>query len=410
MQVRILKGINEIGGCITEITSNNNTKIIIDFGKPLTDSINQNPQIEGLTIGKKGYDAVFITHSHPDHIGLIDYILKDIPIYIEPISKKIYDLQNAFTNPKKSLKTFDMSFKSKIIINNDIIITPYLVDHSAYNSAMLLIEADNKKVLHTGDFRSHGKKGSLFKQTLKTIKKVDLIITEATTLSRKDSEEFLKEEDLCNKATKIFSKYDQVFIMTSSTNIDRLTSFYKASKLTNKTFIEDLFTSNVVKILNNPHIPNPQTFNDVYAWIPTKYAHKSKSFKNKYITPIKPYCKAQAYLTNSYTFLLKSSMLSDLEKLYCHKHITNACLIYSMWEGYKEKPEIKDFLAKIKQYGLTTIINLHTSGHADSNTIKLLNNLHAKKVIPIHTTNGLALKNIVKNTYIPTLNETVVVE
>ena len=35
MKVKILKGTTQIGGCITEITSNKGTKIIIDFGEDL---------------------------------------------------------------------------------------------------------------------------------------------------------------------------------------------------------------------------------------------------------------------------------------------------------------------------------------------------------------------------------------
>lgn len=63
-------------------------------------------------------------------------------------------------------------------------ITPYIVDHSAYNSFMLLIEAEGKKVLHTGDFRNHGYKGVILEKTLKEIGKIDALITEGTTLSR----------------------------------------------------------------------------------------------------------------------------------------------------------------------------------------------------------------------------------
>lgn len=63
-------------------------------------------------------------------------------------------------------------------------ITPYIVDHSAYNSFMLLIEAEGKKVLHTGDFRNHGYKGVILEKTLKEIGKIEALITEGTTLSR----------------------------------------------------------------------------------------------------------------------------------------------------------------------------------------------------------------------------------
>jgi len=408
MKVKILKGINQIGGCITQIVSNKGTKIIIDFGEDLPDDNRKdkiiNPNIDGLTIGKKKYDAVFITHSHGDHIGLINYILDDIDVYVEPISKQIYTLLATFTKKNIRFKTKDMYFNQKIVINNDIVVTPFIVDHSSYNSVMLLIEADGKKVLHTGDFRNHGFKGKLFEPTLKEIGQVDLIITEGTSLSR-GVNEAKTEEQLAKEALEIFTRYDQVFILQSSTNIDRISGFYKASIKTRKNFIEDLFTANIVLSLNNDSIPNSKSFKNVYVWIPTRYKKKSWKFKEKYINPLKKYSKQKSYLNNKYTLMVKTSMIEDIEKLYNKNHITNACLIYSMWEGYKEKAEMNHFFSLIDNYEIHDIINLHTSGHADLKTIEMLNQLQAKKVIPIHTTEPEALKNVLNNVYLAKLNE-----
>jgi len=410
MKVKVLKGSNQIGGCITEITSNKGTKIIIDFGEDLPDSnsngICQNPNIEGLTVGEKNYDAIFITHSHGDHIGFINYVLDDILVYVEPISKKIYELLSAFTHKDIRIKTNDMHFNEQIIINDDITVTPYIVDHSSYNAAMLLIEADGKRILHTGDFRNHGVKGSLFIKTLEEIGSVDLIVTEGTSLSR-DNIKYKTEDELINEATNVFKNYDQVFILQSSTNIDRIRGFYKAVKRTNKKFIQDLFTSNVVNSLENKSIPNPIYFNDVYIWIPTKYKKKSVKFKNKYLVPFSKYSKKEAYSNNKYALMVKTSMIADIGKLYKKGHITNACLIYSMWEGYKEKEEMKEFFSSIKKYGISDIIDIHTSGHADKETIALLNKLHATKVVPIHTTKPDELTKILDNVYLIKENEAI---
>lgn len=38
----------------------------------------------------------------------------------------------------------------------DIRVTPIPVGHSAYDAFMFLIEAEGKRILHTGDFRLHG--------------------------------------------------------------------------------------------------------------------------------------------------------------------------------------------------------------------------------------------------------------
>lgn len=410
MKVKILKGTNQIGGCITEITSDKGTKIIIDFGEDLPEDAGKtkitNPNIDGLTVGAKKYDAVFITHSHGDHIGLINYILEDIPVYVEPTSKKIYQLLAAFTYKKIKFDTKDLLFNERVSINDDIYVTPYIVDHSSYNSAMLLIEADGKSVLHTGDFRSHGVKGKIFVPTLEEIDHVDLIVTEGTSLSR-SVDKYPTEDELVDKATPIFEKYDQVFILQSSTNIDRIRSFYKAARATGKNFIEDIFTTNITCALKNKTIPNPKTFRHVYTWVPTRYNDKPFYFKRKYIFPFWKYRRQAAYEDNKYAMMVKSSMAEDIEKLYNKGHITNACLVYSMWHDYQLKPEMQEFFKQIEKYGIHDIIELHTSGHADIETIKKLNKLNAQKVIPIHTTEPDKLKEVLDNVYLAQINEDV---
>lgn len=398
MRVKVLMGTNKIGGCITEI-STFKTKIIIDFGEDLPvdnkNVVRENPNIDGLTTGNPKYDAVFITHSHGDHIGLIDFILPSIPVFVEPVSKRIYERLSAFTGKCARSETVDMSFEDKISVG-DMVITPYFVDHSSFNSCMLLVEADGKRVLHTGDFRNHGLRGKEFIRTLNKIGKVDMIVTEGTSLGRNDGK-YKSEEEISIEAEKLFEKYDQVFVMQSSTNIDRICSFYKASKSTNKNFIEDVFTSNITCALDSLSVPNPKYNDDVYTWIPIKYKKKDVEFKSKYVDVYKEFSKQCAYRNKNYTMIVKSSMLDDIKKLFDKGFISNACLVYSMWSGYKDNQDVKYFLSEIKKYGVKDIVDIHTSGHADRETINLLNSLDAFQVVPIHTSKPMELENILNN-------------
>jgi len=47
-------------------------------------------------------------------------------------------------------------------------ITPFLVDHSAYDSYSFLIEAGGKRLFYSGDFRAHGRKASLVEKLIET--------------------------------------------------------------------------------------------------------------------------------------------------------------------------------------------------------------------------------------------------
>ena len=384
MEIRIIKGTNQIGGCITEIISKN-TRILIDFGNDLEDT-KESFELDGLTYGKSKYNAVFITHSHMDHIGLINKINEDIPIYVEENSLKIYNITCDFCGedkPTRKINTFKIYDEIQI---NDIKVTPYRVDHSSYNSCMFVIECEDKKILHTGDFRLHGRKKDETLNNLKKIGKVDLLITEGTSLSR-NILDYDTEEELEKEALEYMKKYDQVFIMHSSTNIDRTISFIKSALKTGKNYILDLFTYFLNKVVN---MNIKVDYKRIFVWIPLRYSFKDKTFKNKYMD-----FDNSSFFRKRYVMNVKVSMLDDIKKLKEKGLITNACLIYSMWSGYVEKEEkLRNFIDEIENMGIE-FKELHTSGHADINSMIKLNEIvNPDKTIIIHTENREKGKNI----------------
>ena len=95
---------------------------------------------------------------------------------------------------------------------------------------------------------------------------------------------------------------------------------------------------------------------------------------------------------------VKESMINDIRLLKQKGSIKNACLIYSMWSGYIKKSEsLRNFLDECNEMGIT-ILNIHTSGHADKTAMEKLNEIcDPNKTVIIHTedkTNGF---NIFKN-------------
>lgn len=383
MKVRVIKGTKQIGGCITEI-STDKTKILIDFGEDLDDS-KEAFELEGLTYGKPSYDAVFITHSHGDHIGLINNIDEKIPVYVEEKSLEIHNITSDFCGGelvRRKINTFKLvngniagDVKIKL---QDIVVIPYRNDHSSYNSCMYLIECDGKKILHTGDYRMHGRKGSEFLNILKKIGKVDILITEGTCLNRSD-DECESEVELEKKVLEIMKEYDQVFVMQSSTNIDRTVSFVRSAIKSGKNVILDLFTYALSKVIRlNIRVD----FKRVFVWIPSRYYWKENNFKEKYMN-----FETRSYFGRKYMMQVKASMLEDIRRLYDKGLVTKVCLVYSMWDGYIEKEvKLKKFIDTLENEMKIKFIPLHTSGHADKESMKKLNDIvNPDKTIIIHT-------------------------
>ena len=89
-------------------------------------------------------------------------------------------------------------------------VTPYLVDHSAYDAYALLIEADGRRLFYSGDFRAHGRKRSLVEQLMASPPQdIAALLLEGTTLGRTNQEATLLSED------DLEDEFERVFKITS---------------------------------------------------------------------------------------------------------------------------------------------------------------------------------------------------
>lgn len=374
MNIKIHRGQNQIGGSIIEISSNQ-ARIFLDIGIELDEGKDvEVPQIEGLFCGEKNCDAVIISHYHSDHIGLIDYILPDIPVYMGneayKVMKAAYDYRDIEIN-------FEPVFieDGKEFIIRDIKITPFLCDHSAFGSYMLLIETNGETALYTGDFRANGRMD--FNKLLDKIPCVDNLIIEGTTLSREENIENIPEEKLEEIAVNYLKNYNgPVFIMMSAMNIDRVVTAKNIAKRTNRVFLEDIYTADITTSIGMSK-ENTRVF--------MTGGGKQYEMLQKY-SGVKT--GKDEIARTPFVMCIRSSMKNYLSKLNELISFENGVLFYGMWKGYLERTGTRDFIAFMEKKGVKTHI-LHTSGHADSKTIdKLIADVKPKRIIPVHTENA----------------------
>jgi ribonuclease J len=376
MKINVIRGQNQIGGSIIEI-STEYTRVIFDIGINLDEQSNiEVPQIEGLFCGEPSYSAVFVSHYHYDHIGLLEYVLDGIPIYI---GKQAYDISRAAA--EYCGKTFDIKHldftDGSVIEIGDLKITAFRCDHSAFDSYMFLIENAEKKVLYTGDFRANGHLN--YNELLERLPEVDALIIEGTMLSRDTFDKNIEEEFLEEIAVDVLSKYSgPAFLLSSAMNVDRIITAYNAARVTGRVFLEDLYTAGIMSAIGM-EVPAPGNEGiKVFMTGGDKQYELLKRYED---------CKiGKAGIARSrFLMCVRPSMKNYLSKLSEDCSFENGIIFYSMWKGYQAREDMKSFLEWMKSKGVKVHV-LHTSGHADTSTIEaLVNKVNPKVIVPVHT-------------------------
>lgn len=368
MQIVIHRGAHQIGGCCTEIRTGQ-ARILIDFGDELPEpgQVSHPLELEGVTCGKADCDGVFFTHYHGDHVGQLSRILPGIPLYMGGAAKEIFSLYQrrvAAHHPAATAETLaairPLHPLGRVQVG-DIQVTPLTVDHSAYDAYMFLIETLGKKILHTGDYRLHGFRGKGVLTALeKYVGQVDVLITEGTTLSR-PGQETVTEGDVEHKAVKLLREKKYIFLLCSSTNIDRLAAFFAASKKSRRLFVCDSYQKSVLDVV-------------------TRHSGEKSSLYD--FSQALTYGPNLLPLMEQKGFCMPVRSSEWVQSLARQFDPGQSLFIYSMWPGYLERdPELKAFVERQSW----TI--LHASGHGSPEQIKAVCDIVQPHVgvIPIHT-------------------------
>jgi ribonuclease J len=275
------------------------------------------------------------------------------------------------------------------------------MDHSAFDAHAFLIESHGKRLLYSGDFRKHGRKGKAFQFFLNKVPSgINVLLLEGSLLGRTTSKQ-LDEKALEADLVKIIKSSENiVFGIISSQNIDRLVSFFKAALRTKRLLVIDVYTANVLSSLKEfAKLPHPSdNFPNIKVFFPKYICDRLRQEgKIELMTKFRDFRitkKEIAENRGSILMLVRPSMLFDLSRI---RGIQSTTIIYSMWEGYLKEPSVEKFLAFVKKRNMK-MTHLHTSGHADIDTLKIVaDRLKPKQIIPMHTFYPDFYKNLFPN-------------
>jgi ribonuclease J len=393
LRLRIHRGAHEVGGNCVEIEANDGSRIALDLGRPLWAAPADNvamPSFGGPLL------AVLISHPHLDHYGLVDG-LTDVPVYIGRDAAAILEAAAFFSPITRPIRAAGHLRDREPLSIGPFTVTPYLVDHSAFDSYSMLVEVDDKRVFYTGDFRGHGRKAALFERLLADPPTpIDVLISEGTHLracvaDSTDSvgsarERCASEADLERELAATSKSTDgAVTVLGSAQNVDRLVTAFRAARRSGRVLVTDLYAASVAAAARST-IPQPG-FDGYRVYVPQRQrvlVKETGEFERvRAIRDIRVF--ADELVGSHERFLLYVPASTTRELIRSGVLTSAARVLWSMWDGYLAQPSGQRLRSDLAAAQIV-FESLHTSGHASVGDLRrLVTALSPTQVVPIHT-------------------------
>jgi len=364
-----LGGLGEVGKNMYVVTHDNEI-IIIDAGVmfPEDDLMGVDYVIQDVSYLKENEDkikALVITHGHEDHIGGIAFLLQNIKVPV------IYAPRIAVSLIKNKLEDNHLNYQSLEAYDKDSVLKfKYFTlefittTHSIPDSFAVVIHTPQGVIFETGDFKFDltpiGPMADLHKIAKIGSEGVKLLLSDSTNAL---SEGFSKSESCVDETLNdiISRHYGRVILATFASNIYRIKHIVETCRKNNRqivTFGRSMETSIDIAI-NNGLIKDKSIFID---------ANKAKSLKRNEVCILCTGSQGEplAALSRIANGVHKQiSLLNDDLVVFSSKPIPgNAASINRIIN--------KLYLKGVKVFTNEEFSDIHTSGHAKQEELKLM--------------------------------------
>jgi ribonuclease J len=385
VRLTVHRATHQIGGNCIEIATGDH-RIVLDVGRPL-DAPNDATGLLPTTLDLKApMDGVLISHPHQDHYGLLEETPRDWPVFCGEATKRLIQLTSGIFG-KPIDRDFRLWKSGSPFEVGPFRITPHLTDHSAFDAHMLLMEAEGKRLLYSGDFRSHGRKSALVDRFMAAPPSdIDVLLMEGTNLGSDKS--CVTESDLETDFEALFRQTKgRVFVTWSAQNIDRTVTLYRACLKAGRTLVVDLYTAEVMEMLAEfGRLPRPG-WSHIKVVVTRAFARMyEKTGRGDFLKRMLPYgisAKALSETPSKWVIMTRKSLLRDFEKCGVVPNPGDAWS-WSQWRGYLDKADGAVLSDWFESRGCQAC-HIHTSGHASPDDLReFASRINPKLLIPVH--------------------------
>lgn len=390
VRVRIHRGARQIGGSAIEVEASGQ-RLLLDCGLPLDADPEDDtllPDMPSLRTGDASLLGIVLSHGHRDHWGLIPKARADIPLFMGAATERILCAAAPFLQGGVMMRAARHLADRQPLALGPFTVTPYLVDHSAFDAYALLVEADGRRLFYSGDLRAHGRKHALFDRMLRhPPSAIDAMLMEGSSIGRLPEHHVFPTEQDIEEALVASMRVTagMVLVAASAQNIDRVVSIYRAAKRTGRTLLVDLYAAEILRATGRDSIPQTHWL-DVALFTPHRQRVMVKErglfdLLDRHKTG-RVFPEDLAATPERFVMLYRHAFHQDLVRAGC---LGDAVAIWSQWAGYLAQPYGAAAVSALQAQGVR-VEAVHTSGHASIADLKrLVEALAPKQLVPIHT-------------------------
>lgn len=268
-------GLDTIGGNIVEIKTNQ-ARVICDFGltgigQDLGDTGGLSdaefliaegfmPAIPGLydtgsfqqvelsSWKEDGREtAIFVSHLHLDHMGLLKHLPARTSVYVSAETKKLYEALVAVGEEEAITAELVAFPEGESITVGDITVQPLQSDHDTVGICAFFIETPQLRLIHSGDVRLTGYYPERVEQWTSEARAwgADVLLLEGTSFSFEETEEADAKAVRLASEAELVASWRELLRSTSEIifynpyirNVDRLKRIAEVTQAEGRTFV-----------------------------------------------------------------------------------------------------------------------------------------------------------------------------
>lgn len=200
-----------------------------------------------LAGGSDQKTALFISHAHPDHMGLTGWVDPAIPIFAAPETQAIMAaLQNAGLGVEGHAPRVQSLQESTPLSFGPFRVTRLPVDHDAPGSSAYIIETQAGTIAYTGDLRLHGSHPAWVHDFIHAAQGCHALIIEGTLLNHAHEES--SESDIGLQFEQYLTATPGlVLVSLNPVNLERVNSFVTKAREQGRTLLFPLQQTRFLK-------------------------------------------------------------------------------------------------------------------------------------------------------------------